>query len=81
MTKRNLMVSDMGGSVVIVSDTLHYKNGDYVEVARIEKKTGEIKWTLKRGLDVVNENVDGHKNGEGTVREVVERFSEIKRNG
>ena len=79
MAKRNLMVADMGGSVVLVCDTLHEKYGDYVEVARIEKKTGEITWNIKQGLDEPNENKSGHKNFVGTVREVVERWSEIEK--
>lgn len=74
MSKRNLMVSDRGG-ILVVSDTLHEKYGDYEEVAKIEKNTGEIDWKIKRGLDVVNENLSNHEKFVGTVREVVERFS------
>lgn len=80
MVKRNVMIGDLGGSVLMVSDTLHERNGDYVEVARIFKGTGEINWTLKSGLDVQNENLNNHPNFVGTVREVVERFSDLEKN-
>ena len=79
MKKRNLMVSDRGGSVLVVSDTLHEKNGDYVEVARIEKKTGKIDWNIKDGLNEENMNRDNHEFFKGTIREVVQRISEVKR--
>lgn len=73
--QRNLMVGDYGGSVLVVSDTLH----DYREVARIEKETGAIKWNIQKGLDTENANLSDHENFKGTVREVVERWSEIEK--
>lgn len=77
--ERNIMVGDYGGSVLVLNDTLHEKNGDYIEVARIEKETGAIKWSIQKGLDTENANLSDHENFKGTVREVVERWSEIEK--
>lgn len=78
MVKRNLMVSDLGGSVVVVSDTLHEKDGDYVKFATIKKGSGDISWSINKGLDVINENSNNHPNFEGTVQDVVERWAVIE---
>ncbi|MGX7410879.1 hypothetical protein ACWOE8_21845 [Enterococcus avium] len=78
MAKRNLMVSDLGGSVVVVSDTLHEKDGDYVKIATIKKGSGDISWSIDKGLDAINENSNNHPNFEGTVQDVVERWAVIE---
>ena len=76
MVKRNVLIEDFGGSVVIISDTLQMENnGDYKELARIQKWNGEILWFVNYPhIPNENENEDPALNG--TIKEIVDRAAE-----
>lgn len=83
MVKRNVLIADFGGSVVIICDTLHEENGDYKELARVQKWNGQVQWFINNPY-VQNENLDNHAALNGTIKEIVDRTAnryELKRYG